>query len=283
MKKHPPKGKARAIENPTGSRQITGTLSSNELALIAATLNPAACRSRDAAERRSTLLHAAALWLEADAVTRELNQLLVWGDISRPTYKGQPDDSSGANHLVEVQVQALPQPLSPFFTLARKDQDADTVRPYLQKNLNLEGKKPGRKSWGNVQTVWRNFRWFYIAYANRQNQKNAARINAKDDQVRNLAKQQGKDEAVVRGALTRYSDSEWMDGTAEFEEFRKAAERHKDGKLSHYEIEECRVLGLMEWKNDVRKQGGAAKAGQPLTRGQVLQTLVKKNIPKKRR
>jgi hypothetical protein len=143
-----------------------------ELAMLAALVDPKACQSGDF---RSTLLQALALFEESAVICQELASRDFMERLE-VLEKGLLSGSSGSRQLIDTLVsQALSAARQPILTLAARDKDSDTVRPYLADELNLEG-KTGRKVWSQTRTIFENLRLMYVDRANQWNRANAARI-----------------------------------------------------------------------------------------------------------
>ena len=266
--------------NPNQNLEPT-TVSDFQLAMLAATIHPEACRTGNA---RDALLGAMALLMESETFCTEFGamnrtELVNWlGEISLSERISGMD---GASRLLEAISRAANKPPPPL-TLAKRDNDDDTLRSYLNEKLNLEGKKSGQEAWVNVRTVLDNFRWMFVDHANTHNKTNAARIQERDKRDEEQARAQGISVAQLRGQGGHFlHDEEWRDGEAEYKEFLdRRAVRDASGKVVRYEIGRNYADSLTAWKKEIRRCGGVKKL-RPLTREEVFGKPVKKTFRKK--
>jgi hypothetical protein len=255
-----------------------------ELAMLAAVIDPRACQSGNF---RSTLLQALALFEESAAICQEMSSRNCM-ELLEMLEKGSLSGSSGSRQLFNTLVsQVLSARRERILTLAAHDGDSDTVRPYLAKELNLEG-KTGRKVWSRTRTVRDNLRLMCIDRANQWNRANAARILAHERQEEEQARKDRLEALLCGVSVGLVSDGRfrpaggWRDGQKEFEEFMSRCEVRKEGKVHHHEIPQVTIDALVEWKREIRRRGGI-KTIRPLTREEVLGKPVKKKNPKRLR
>lgn len=237
-----PKAPASA-DCPNGKRaeQIEPT----QLAMLAALLAPNACKTGEA---RSVLFHAIALWEESVTLCDELGPLNIEDRLNLLAPLSANGDL-GARHLHGVLFRKYYDRPEPTLTLAARDEDGDTLRPYLVEQANFEGQKGERKAWSQIRTVLDNFKKFFLAWANRENQQN----------VHNL-----------RGEMERLGEvPSWESGGKLYCTNVKRWERFKDGKLTHYEIPESAANRLIRWRRDIRPTGGL-KSVRSLTLEEVI-------------
>jgi hypothetical protein len=252
-----------------------------ELAMLAAIIDPGACQSGNF---RSTLLQALALFEESAAICQEMSSRSFMERLE-VLEKGSLSGSSGARQLFDTLVSPVLSARQPVLTLAARDEDSDTVKPYLANELNLEG-KTDRKVWSRTRTIRDNLRLMYIDRANQWNQANVARILAherhEEEQARRdrlEAERRGVSVGLVSDGRFRPAGG-WRDGQKEFEELMSRCEVRKGGKVDHYDIPKVAIDAFLKWKREIRRRGGI-KAIRPLTREEVLEEAVKKKNPKR--
>lgn len=219
------------------------------LAMLAALLDPASCKSGNG-EARSALFHAIALCQQSQHLCAELDLLTIdemLGRLAQESHRG----NKGAERLHDVILWRHYQPPpDPTLTLAIRDTDADTLRPYLAKKANFEGSTGKRKAWGQVRTVLENLKAFFIDWANRQNQKNAPRLRL---------------EMAELGRTPSWEDGQEYHAS-NLQEWR----RPKDGELTHYEIPQWAADELIKWKQYIRRRRGGLKKVRSLTVEEVI-------------
>jgi hypothetical protein len=253
-----------------------------ELAILAALINPTACQSGNS---RDTLLQALALFEESATICNEMAPRSFEERIELLEIAAR-SGSTGARRLLGVLVQSVLNVPPPFLTLAVRDEDSDTVRPYLASKLSLEG-KTGRKVWSRTRTVHDNLRLMYIDRANQWNRDNAARIRAHERQAEEQARDDSR-EAEERGfsvgLISRFRPprSSWRDGLKEFEELMSRCEVKEQGRVHHYDIPQVVIDEFVKWKREIRQKGGI-KAIRPLKREEVFGKAVEERNPKRRR
>ncbi|MDQ3622544.1 MAG: hypothetical protein M3463_08660 [Verrucomicrobiota bacterium] len=239
-----------------------------QLALLAALLNPDGCRQGKA---RDAVYMAISLFDETVAVCEEMaakspqEQLhMLAADLPGSPAAGQLHHSRITQALYPDRILTL--------TLARNDDEEDTLRPYLAEKLNLEG-RTGRKVWSRVRTVRDNLQKFFIDRANRHNRENADRIKAREL----------REEQLPVGA--RPYDERWYDGEADYKQSLAewAKKKTVDGteQVVRYEIPQALVDDFIEWRRDIRRQKGGVKTVRQLTRGEVFAEPCQKKIPKR--
>ena len=266
--------------NPNQNLKPT-IVSDFQLAMLAATINPEACRTGNS---RDALLGALALFEESTALCIELGAMnrkerVNWlGEIA---FSERVSGMDGASRLLEAISRAANKPPPPL-TLAKRDNDDDNLRSYLNEKLNLEGKNSGQEAWVNVRTVLVNFRWMFVDEANTHNRTNAARIQERDKRDEAEAQKQGISVVQLRDQGGHiFHDEEWWDGETKHRDFLKhRARRDAKGKVVRYEIEPGYADMLIAWKKGIRRCGGVKKL-RPLTREEVFAKLPKLKIPKK--
>ncbi len=262
----------------------TDSISPRDIAIIAALLNPSACKSETRSERRSALCDALTLWQESVFLTEELGPNITLESVEAFCDSSKNRNSRLGNGLFRLLLEQSADLPEPTLTLGLRDRDQDTLRAFLAENANFEGKKPERKQWSQVRSVWNNFEKFFIAAANRHNEANANRIRNSEEQDRVLSERASSKGGQSVSTRPKRSDEVWEDWRTEIEAFRKEVKRYKDGKLTHHEIPEGMVRGLIRWKRDIRNQKGGLSAIQPRTREEVLgQLRSKKKNPKSTR
>jgi hypothetical protein len=251
-----------------------------ELAMLAALVDPKACQSGDF---RSTLLQALALFEESAVICQELASTNFMERLE-VLEKGSLSGSSGSRQLIDTLVSQALSARQPILTLAARDKDSDTVRPYLADELNLEG-KTGRKVWSQTRTVFDNLRLMYVDRAHQWNRDNAARIleheRHEEEQARKdrlEAKRRGVSVELVSDGRFRPAGG-WRDGQKEFEELMSRCEVRKGGKVDHYDIPKVAIDAFLKWKREIRRRGGI-KAIRPLTREEFWKKLSKRKIRK---
>ena len=248
----------------------TDTPTPLELAQLAAAINPEACRSDDPSD-------AVAKALELVAKCRVVcKSLMIEGfqEQVRVIDDNLPKGSEFARKMGLWTIhRALPAlEKVPTLTLALTNNDPDTLRPYLDQNLKLEGKRGRKKggSWG-VRVVHKNLLKMFIDRANEHNRSNASKIQSREERIENAAKAQGRPVEALGSSLT-YEDEVWRDGTAEYKAFLRSCEVRQDGeiyyeqgmkppserkqpKLVRYDIPLPNVNALIRWKHDIRLRG----------------------------
>ena len=248
-----------------------------DLAKLAAIIDPTACRSGNS---REALFNAAALLEESFTFCRKLEEHRGVSNLSDWLTLEALGGSAGASNLFKAIAKPILSAPSPVLTLATKDPQDDTLRPYLEEKANFEGKQ-GRKAWSNVRTVRDNLRAMHVDFANRHNKLNAERI-----QKRELLEQE---EARTAGctveelpARVRYQDTLWNDGDSQYQQFlEQCAARDIDGKIIRYDIPQSVVDELIKWKRTIRQTKGGIKAVRLLSRTDVFGKRVKEKNPKK--
>jgi hypothetical protein len=253
-----------------------------ELAILAALIDPTACRFGNS---RDALFRALALFEETAVLCEEMAPKTFMERIEL-LEKDRLSGNSGADRLIEALLNVVRKVPQPVLTLAARDNESDTVRPYLAKKLNLEG-KAGKKTWSRVRTVHDNLRLMYVDRANNWNRDNAARIRAHERHEQEQAKRDQREAQERRLPVGLISDGRfraadgWRDGVTEFEELMSRWKVSRDGMVHHYEIPKAVIDSLVEWKREIRQKGGI-KAIRPLTRKEVLGKAVEKKNPKRR-
>lgn len=134
-----------------------------ELSVLAALLNPEACRAGDC---RETLVQAALLFEESKALCREWARMPK-ADVLNILRKDPLN-------LVSCRLaQLLDRPESEAtLTLLKDAKKSDELREYLEKQLNLEGKTRSR-SWSRPRTVLDNLHYWVTDNVNKRNARTA--------------------------------------------------------------------------------------------------------------
>lgn len=223
-----------------------------ELAALAVLIDPAAFRvgnGRDALfQAMSAFLESAALCDEMAKMTYEQQRAMLLGESSA--------GSKGAKRLIETLLRLTTPPES-FLTLAVRDDEDDTLRPYLENHCNLEGKKH-RKSWSRVRTVMNNLRYWLVFAANEDNRKNAGSTQ----------------------------NEEWEDAERVCDQFFRrygVGPFGKNAEPGGYRFPQEVVDRFIAWKKWIRTQKGGMTAVRPLTREEIFQKPIKKKNPTRRR
>lgn len=268
---------------------ITHTFTPLELARLAATIDPAACNTDDPSDaviKALELLEKCGVTCTALMNPGSQEQVRVIDD-------NLPKGSEFARKMgfwLNSRALEVVEKIS-FLTLAMRDKDPDTLRPYLHQNLKLEGKRVGKKAacW-SVRTVRGNLLKMFIDQANEHNRSNASKIQIRDDRIENAAKTQGRPVEAFGSSLA-YENEIWRDGTAEYKAFLRSCEVRQDGgieydqalkppserkqpELVRYDIPLPHVNALIRWKHDIRRSGGSSNVRQ-LERADVFSSREK--------
>ena len=189
--------------------------------------------------------------------------------------------SAGASHLANAIVDPIMNASPSVLTLAIKDKDGDTIRPYLEEKANFEGKS-GKKAWSKIRTVRDNLLLMFVDQANKQNAVNAERIKARELREEDEARDKGCSVEALPPRV-RYNDECWRDGKTDFEEFLARCAVYEKEQIIRYDIPESVADRLIAWKRMIRKTKGGIKGVLTLTRGQVIPEPVKRKFPKKQK
>jgi len=241
-----------------------------ELAQLAALIDAAACKTDDpsaAVIKALELLEKCDIICTATMVEGSHEQLRVIDD-NLP--RGSEFAREMGRWLAVRALDALEK--VPFLTLALTDKEPDTLRPYLDEHLKLEGKRKRKKGgYCGVKMVKNNLLKMFIDQANKHNLSNASKIQSREERIKNAAKAQGCPVEALGSSLT-YDDEVWRDGMAEYEAFLRRCEVRYDGgidyeqalkppterkqpKLVRYDIPLPDVNALIRWKHDIRLRG----------------------------
>ena len=255
-----------ASEPLRGDKQATAL----ELAMLAAMINPAACRngnSRDAVFQAMILFHESIDICEKMAAGDPLKFLdsIRW-------------ECRAAGELWHMLIEKFLKTPDVFLTLAIRDKDDDELRPYLAERLKLEG-RTGRKGWCNVRTVTDNLRAMLVDLANRRNRLNADGIRARELADEKEAKERGITVEQVRIGRTTLRNELWEDGETEFNNLMGRAAVWENGAVARHRFRKGFVDEFIKWKRDIRRRGGSKAIG-PLTRAEVFWKACQKKIPK---
>lgn len=246
-----------------------------ELAMLAALIDPAACNEGGC---RDALFRAMTLFQESVALCYEMGKKSHLEQIeflTRLVVEGQ----KGAGRLCDVLHRIRSNAPASVLTLASKNGEQDTLRPYLEEHCNFEG-KTRKKSWSRVRTVLDNLRCWWISCANEHNTSNAVSIQARDIRDDEIARAKGCSvEELRRRGWGYYESQRWNDAEREFKEFLARHEQWKNRKLAGYSFPRETMDEFIKWKRSNRQKGGM-RAVRPLTREEVFAEPVKENIPK---
>lgn len=250
-----------------------------ELAKLAAIIDPVGCRSGNS---RDALLHALALFEESANICFTMGSKSAIERLDLLT-TGTPGSMSGTNAATRL-FYAIANPIwdapQPVLTLAASDNQADTMRPYLAKHLNLEGKAAARKQWSRVRTLHENLKAMFIDRANKLNQDNAPHILAREQREEGEARERGCSiDDIRQDSRLRYDKEQWRDGEADFKSAMERAAVKEGEEISHYEFNQSLMDEFIRWKREIRKNGGI-KAVRPLSRKEVFRRPVKQKNPK---
>ena len=254
------------------------TVSDFQLAMLAATIHPEACRSGNA---RDALLAALALWEESTALCIELGPKSLSEKLDWLMENGALFGHCGASRLHNAICRSAKKSAL-ILTLGMRDKEEDTLRPYLAEKLNLEGKKSGRPAWAQVRTVLENFRVMFKDHAITHNQDNAARIKERNTLDEELARKKGitVEQLRAQGGVSLH-DEQWRDWEADYQSFLdRSGVRDARGKVIRYEVEQIVADMFIAWKKSVKKRGGVNKV-KALRVGDISEKVPKKKIPKK--
>ena len=188
----------------------------------------------------------------------------------------------GAGRLADLMTRMVMDAPVPVLTLGMSDEDNDTLRPYLEKQCNLEGTK-GRKSWSGIRTVLKNLRCWLVFLVNTDNTRNAASIQARDIRDKEDARAKGCSvEELNAAGWSGYQDQQWVDTERAFEEFLARYADFKNGQPAGHSFPQEVVDRFIVWKRWIRTQKGGMTAVRPLTREEVFPKPIKKKNPKRR-
>ena len=245
-----------------------------EIAMLAALIAPAACREGNC---RDALFRAMALFQESAALCDEMAKQSHREQIEMLASAATQGDQ-GAGRLLFAMSRTRKQPL---LTLGMRDDEQDTLRPYLETHCNLEGTK-GRKSWGGIRTVLKNLRCWTVFTVNNRNTSNAASIQARE--VRDEAEARAKGcsvEELNAAGRSSYQDERWQDAERAFEEFLASYAVLENGQPAGYSFPQQTVDLFIAWKRWIRSQKGGMGAVHPRPREEVLPNPIKKKNPKR--
>ena len=265
--------------NPNQNLEPT-TVSDFQLAMLAATIHPEACRTGNS---RDALLGALALFEESTALCIELGAMNLkervnW--LSEIAFADRVSGMDGASRLLNVISRAANKPPPPL-TLALRDEESDSLRPYLQKYCNLE-RSPERKSWDRVRTVRENLWKWIVDLLNQDNLRNAASIQARDIRDEEEARAKGCSvEELNAVGWSGYDNERWQDAGEYFEKWLNTQAIWKGAHIAGYAFPEEVVKNFMAWKRRIRTQKGGMSEVQPLTREEALGKPVKKTFRKR--
>jgi hypothetical protein len=241
-----------------------------QLAILAALIDPEGCRkghNRDALFRAMSLLRDSAALSDEMAEKSDAEQAKMLAVLAST-------GSQGARQLLDA-LTRINKPPEPMLTLAEKDEEEDTLRPYLEQHCNLEG-KTGRKSWSRVRTVLDNFRAWITSRTNELNILFAAQIYATEERLKRLQEQFAAG-SVLHDEIQGYH---YRDPEGEcWEFFIKHQISDEDGRALRYEFSQDEADGLISWKRRIRTAPGGLGAVRALTREEILD-LGKPTLPK---
>lgn len=238
-----------------------------ELAMLAAMIDPAACREGN---NEAALFRAFALLEESTSFCEEWGPMSLDERVSKLRILAF-EQNSGARHLLDSIVRRWEKLPLPMLTLAMRDREEDTIRPYLQRHANFGGMDTNRKGWSSVRTVVHNLRRWCVSLVNDDNSQNAERMRARDLRDEEEAKAKGCSvETLHAGGWSGYVDEQWVDAESKFDEFLKTHEVWKNGQLTGYLFREEAIKNFVKWKKQIRTQKGGMTAVRVLTRKEVL-------------
>jgi len=248
-----------------------------ELATLATLIDPAACGGGNC---RDALFRAIALLEESAAMCNEMKKRSSeeWTELIVAEFRS---GSKGAGRLLELLSRRSLNAQRRSLTLALRDDEKDSLRPYLEEGCNFKG-KTGRKAWSRVRTVLDNLRCWWISRANEHNTTNAGSIKARETRDAEDAQTRGcsVEELQMRG-YGYYECERWHDAVPEFDEFLAGQEVLKNGKVSGHSFPSELIDMFMGWKRWIRTQKGGMSAVRPLTRDEIFAGPVKKGVPTK--
>ena len=260
---------------PTVLESTSETATPLELAMLAAMIDPDSCKNADGC--RDALLHAVALFEESAALCREMGPKDLMGRLDALSQHVE----GGAAHLETVLCRTALNAAKPFLTLAVKEGDEDTLRPYLAQHADVDGRRRG-KSWFRVRTVQNNLKSWRVHLTNTENINRAEAIRARDERDKTTARTRGCSVEELRAGMVSYSHEEWQDADGSGDAFLLSHAVRENGRIARYEIPEELVDEFIKWKRWIRQQEGGVKAIRPMTRAETFRAAKKKNPEKTR-
>lgn len=256
-----------------------GKATALELAMLAAMIDPAACREGN---HEAALFRAFTLLEESMFFWKEWMPMSMAARVSKLGILAL-EYNEGAAHLFNSIVRREEKRPVPLLTLAMKDREDDTIRPYLAKHFNLEGKNnPARNPWAQVRTVRESLLKWFIDLANEANRRNATRIQVREarDEADAAAKGLTVEQFHRQGRAYLHNEV-WNDGEADFNELLSqcaVADERPPNRIIRYDIPTRIVDEMIAWRRELRQRkdgkGGFKKLKQ-LTREEIFGTAVK--------